>query len=522
MVPKDLSGFSVEQLKGFAVAVKQAIVELKAAKDGSFTAVQVDQFEALADDASRIQEAIALGVEGDEAEEAVEEAVAAPVEGEEAPAEGEAADEESDAPADDEAVVDEAVASATMGGGSIPVRVTREAPRSDSGMGKFIQNMVNSGRGVSSEERQSFSTMRRETNHIVQAGRNADEAIRAAQADRASGSDKTAAGCFCGPDDSINTIKESGETTRPISDTLPTITATGNVKYVRQIDLADALTGVTEWTCADQALVDPEEVATWKPCFELDCAAEETSELYAVSACASFSTQQLIGNPTLVDNLQHVMQVAFSKTSELLVYNRLRALSSQYLFGYDVGSYGASAQLLAAVGWAMENIRASLRESNPNYTLALPAGLIERVLTDGVIRATDDYRTRDDIFERLATLGVSNVVELVDEITGVPSPLAHTPLAAPGGPRVAAPDQPLAQEILLYRPEDFILGVGPDIDLGVTRSPELARQNKLQWFTEGFEFVEKVGTAPAVDLVVDFCANGARPAFAIAEACAVE
>lgn len=525
MVPKDLTGFSIAEINGFAKAVRLQIAELQAAKaDGTLTAEQVAAFEALAEDHVRLHDLIQAAAEEAEAEEAVSEAVAGddPTETPEGEDDDDGEGEGEGAP-DPETVVDDAVAAAKMGGGDV-ARTTRDvSDDSRSHLKKFVSRL---GQGnVRHEEKHSFSTMRRETNHIVRQGADATEAIARAIADRKAGTDKTAAACFCGPDDALTAIKECGDTIRPLSDSLPTLTVSGDVRYIRQIDLADALTGVTEWTCADQDLVDPEVIATWKPCFELECEAEVTSALYAVSACASFNTQQFIGNPALVANLEHVMQVAFSKTAELLIYNRLRTLSSQYSFGYDLTGYGAGAQLLAAVGWAMELVAASLREQNPGYTLAIPAGLKERILTDGfLVGAHAPDETWAIIVQRLNQLGVTNVVELVDEIVCTPGPpAAH---AVPTGPtaacvRVPAPAHPVEQEILLYRPEDFLLGVGPDIDLGITRSPELARQNKLQWFTEGFEFLEKVGCAPAIDLVVPFCASGIRPALGTGEDCTV-
>src|SRR3990172_4485354 len=524
MVPNDLAGFSVEQLKGFAVANR---LEYDSVKTGDLDdAARVASLESLLNDRDRWNAAI-------EAALAAEEAAAEDTqpEGDEAAeaAEGDDAAEDSDADGEDaetaevgdaDAAVDDAVASAAMGGGRAPsIRVTRdEADKASGSMRKFVRNMITGN--VSREERHSFSTMRRETNHIVREGQNANDAIQAAILSRLDGSDKTAAGCFCGPDDAITAIKECGETIRPLSDTLPTLTASGDVKYVRQIDLADALTGVTEWTCADQDNVDPEVISTWKPCFELECEPEITSALYAVAACASFTTQQLIGNPQLVANLEHVMRVAYSKTAELLVYNRLKALSSQYSFGYALTAYGAGAQLLVVVGWFMEKVRANLREANPQYTLTIPAGLKERIITDGFLTgARSPDETWGRILERLRELGVTRVVELVDEITGVPLPLAHTAFVAPGGPIAVGDPHPVVQEIALYRPEDFLLGVAPEIDLGVTRSPELARQNKLQWSVESFEFVEKPGCAPAATIQAPFCASGVRPALGTGEDC---
>src|SRR5690606_11572813 len=161
-----------------------------------------------------------------------------------------------------------------------------------------------------------------------------------------------------------------------------------------------------------------------------------------------------------------VMMVAYNKVAELLVYNAVKALASQYTFGLPSAGYGAGAQLIAAVGWWMELVRPTLRESDPAYTLTIPAAPKERIITDGMpLGARDPDETWATVTSRLAELGVTRVVELVDEITGVPAPLAHATPVAPGGPFVAAPAHPVVQEIMLYRPEDLLLGMAPELDL---------------------------------------------------------
>lgn len=505
MIPEDLSPFSVEQLNGFKIAVTQEINALRA--EANDDADKLARLEKALDKLNVIEAAITTLEANAAAEVEVDEAIVAD--------DSEGTDDVDAPVADTEAVLEEAVASAAMGGGDRPRISVTERDNANGDVQRFMRNMASGNNGgVRTMERHAFSTMRRETNTVVREGQNATEAIREAIAGRAAGTDKTAAGCFCGPDDAITAIKQCGETVRPFSDTLPTLTASGDVRYIRQIDLADALTGVTQWTCADQDDVDPSDIATWKPCFELACEPEITSAMYAVPACASFSTQQFIGNPDLIANLEHVMQVAYNKTAELLAYNAFKALATPYNPpAYVSAAYGAGAQLVAAVGWYMELVAANLRETNPQYTLTIPAGLKQRILTDGFLlgaRSVDE--TWSVVTSRLAELGVNRVVELVDEITGVPAPLAHATVAAPGGPIAAGAPHPVVQEIALYRPEDFLLGVAPELDLGVTRSPELARQNKLQWFTESFEFVEKPGCAPASILQLPFCANGIRPA----------
>jgi len=510
MVPNDLTGFSVEQLRGFATAVRLQIDEVKPQAKGD--AEKLNTLEGLLDERDRLNTAIDAALAADAGEAEAEAAVAADAEPVTEVATEEAASTEVAATEEDpEAKVDEAVASAQMGGGQGP-RVVREPTRSNRGdIRKFVQGMQ--GR-VTAPVRNSFATINRETNHRINGGNASAELVAAAVADRLSGADKTAAGCFCGPDDARNEICEALVTDRPFSDTLPSATVNGDFRFIRQIDLADALTGVTEWTCADQALVDPEDIATWKPCFELDCEAEVTSDTYAVPACATFTTQQLIGNPVLIDNLQHVMEVAYNKTAELLAYNRVVAQASQYNYGQVLTGYGASAQTLGAVGWALELIRRKFRDTK-GYYLTLPAGIRERILADGQIRGMDDYRTWNDFLERVTALGVDRVVELIDEI-GTPA----AAIVAPGGPPVAAPQHPNLNQVLLYRPDNFLLGLNPEVDLGVTRSPELARQNKLQWFTESFESVTRICIDPTIALNVNLCQSGIRPALGTGTACA--
>lgn len=509
MIPKDLAPFSIEQLRGFQSAVKLAIADAKA--DAKGDPDKLATLEGLLDERERLDAAIAavLNTDGEAAEDEASDPV---VEGDDAEAtedddaaDGEGADDAAD---DTEAAVDDAIASAALGGGTGP-RVKSEPNRSQAGdIRKFLQSAM--GGNVANEHRLSFSTLQRETNFRVKDGADASEAIRQAREGRRAGTDKTAAGCFCGPDDARNEICTSLVTDRPFCDTLPTITANGDYRFIRQ------LTGpvLEPWLCADQDLVDPEVISTWKPCFELDCPPEVVSETYAIPACATFTTQQLIGNPQLIDNLVHVMQVAYNRAAELECYQRVVNESTCYNYGLHATSgYGASAQIIAAVAWAFELMRQNFRDTK-GYFLALPAGTRERVLADGLVRGIDDYRAWDDLLTRLEALGVENVIELLDPIGAV------TPLAAPGGVCVAAPAHELVRQLLLYRPDNFILGLNPEIDLGVTRSPELARQNKLQWFIESFESVERVCIDPNIVLNVPLCLSGIRPALGEGTDCA--
>lgn len=527
MIPTDLSAFSTEQLKGFATANSETILSLRAdlKETPENPADRLSTLEVALDNQDRLNAAIAEALAAEEAEEKVDEAVAGDGDGEEATADGDGdadAGEGDDADAGDgeggdaEATVDEAVASAQMGGGSGP-RVGKEPLRSmEAGDVTSFLRSATSGR-LTPGSRQQFASLKRSTNFEISHKGDLTAMLPEIVAARQNGTDKTAAGCFCGPDDARNEIARALVSDRPFSDSLPTVTG-GDFRFIRQIDLAAARTGVTIWDCDDQDDVDPASAATWKPCFALDCQNEVTSETYAVPACASFDTQAMIGNPNLIDNLEHVMTVAYNEAAELEAYRRVLAEASQVTYNASalpVG-YGASAKLIKAVAWAMSTIRATHRD-RLDYTLALPAGLRERILADGMIRATDDYRTWDDVQTRLAELGVTDIVELLDPTS------APNALPAPGGPPVEATQQPLEQQILLYRPENFLLGVGPEIDLGVVaQGIDELRQNRMNWFVESFESVTRIGVQPTVAINADFCDNGIRPAFGEGDICAVE
>lgn len=528
MIPKDLSAFTVEQLRGFATAIDEQIAEAKPTAGES--AENLSAYETLVNEKHRLATAINAAFDAARSEAAACGSCTGEGEGEgegeaattETETEGETTEEggeaeggegEGEGEDDAETRVDDAVASASVeGAGTVKHDPDRHV--SEFNVQERISFLRNATQGnVIAEHRQNFATMRRETNHVVRHGGDATAAIQLAIKDRMEGNDKTAAGCFCGPDDARNEICTSLSAERPLSDTFPTITG-GDFRFIRQIDIADALTGVAVWTCDDQALVDPEVVATWKPCFELDCELEVTSETYAVSACASFNVQALIGNPALIENLEHVMTVAHNQVAELEVYARLLAQASQ--IDYDNlapnSGYGASAKVLKAVAYAMELIASNFREP-VGYNLVLPAGLRYRILVDGQIRGMDDYRTWSDFTDRLRELGVNQVVELLDPTA------APTPLPARGGPAAPAVANPLEQTIILYKPESFLLGVAPEVNLGVTRSPELARQNKLQWFVESFESLTRICIDPTVALIGDWCDSGVRPALGEGDIC---
>ena len=507
MIPTDLTGFTVEQLRGFAKANDQRIDALRA--DARGDAEKLAAIEEALDSGKRLDVAIAEALEAEGAEDAVTEAVADGGEGD-AAADGDDAEGEGEGDGeavDPDAAAGEAVASAKLGAGDKP----REArPHIQT----FEPNDVRAFlRGTQAQrlregQRVSFASLRRETNHVATRGADITELLPSIIGDRAKGEDRTAAGCFCGPDDARSEIHRSLVSDRPLSDTLPTVTG-GDFRFIRQIDLDTAAAGTTVWDCDDQAAFDPETIATWKPCFVLDCENEVTSQLYAVPACAKFNTQAMIGNPNLIANLEHVMGVAYNRTAELQVYAQLLGQASQYnynAFAPLVG-YGAAAKLIKAAGWAMEKIRANHRDTQ-GYTLAIPAGLRERVLADEFVRGfPSGIETWGDLLARLGELGVDRVVELLDPTAAV------TAFEAPGGPPVAAPANTLAQTLLLYRPDNFLLGLGGEIDMGVVASgPDELRQNTMTWFTESFESVTRIGIQPTVAITGDFCDSGIRPA----------
>lgn len=331
---------------------------------------------------------------------------------------------------------------------------------------------------------------------------------------------KTAAGGFCGPGDTIKTVRECGTDSRPIAALFPQIPIEGEFRYVRQPALTDVLAGATIWTNADDQAVESDDVDTWKPCVAMDCSLDIQATPYAVTFCGTFGEFQQFSNPSLVNAFLNLGGVAYARTAEAALLERINDQSIQLTYdaSTELAGYGALSALIDAVSSIIGNATYNGRLDPSSYTLILPPALVQLLQADETFRAFGDGVSDSQVIAWVAAkLGV-RVVQALDVRTS--STNFPPALPAAGGPPVALTPLDTDYDVYLVPTSDFVLGQRTLVDLGIQRSPDLVRQNKAQYFVESVEALEKLGCNPSYALDLDnLCANGGRAGFATPRDC---
>jgi hypothetical protein len=324
---------------------------------------------------------------------------------------------------------------------------------------------------------------------------------------------------ICGPLDIVRPIPDCVNRSRIIRGLFRQVPAPrGAFQFMRSIGLADVDGGVTIWTDADQATVDEGDPATWKPCVDLVCSPTVETEVEAISTCMRADVKQEFSAPEQVQNWLNTLQALTDRVAEGELLSRIDANSSAYTFA---GNYGALPELLqmvaAQLGKSMEVMRATTPE---DYVLIIPVGLSSQLVMDTVNRGFHDPCCTDQVMKAFAEIGI-RVVETPDAATGELTPYNDVawPLNPPGAAPVAQPTTPTSWKVRLVAPSaGFYFDTG-EVAFGIQRSPELARQNKVQWFGEIFEGLDKQGCAPWFSTTVTLCPNGDRAGMSVPFTC---
>lgn len=307
----------------------------------------------------------------------------------------------------------------------------------------------------------------------------------------------TAAGGCCSIPSPIYDNPVNASLARPIRDALPSFGATrGAVTYYPAICLPDQ--GAALWSCEDDLAVDPEDEATWKQCFDVDCSEPETSGVEAIYSCLGignyqqkFAPEQWTGHLRAVAALQ-------SRVAETALFDKMRAGVQSTHTAEDTGSIYVT--LLNTVGRASAALRQDQRLEDVQMRFFAPEWL------RAAIRA--DMRAR-----RIGHLDNSEVLDtmiqqaLANEGVNVTWTLDVNPLAPDGfvdGPLPAFLDT--ANTVLA--PEGYFTYLdGGTLDLGTEiRDGSDIRQNKVSAFAESFEGLLARGcNAFGIDLPVSVC-----------------
>lgn len=323
---------------------------------------------------------------------------------------------------------------------------------------------------------------------------------------------------ICDPLDIIRTIPDCSMDADPLGDSLPQRPA-GRLgfQYTRGVSLSALSGGVTTgWDDAQQALVNVTDQGTWKPCIDIDCPNPEPIRADEVIACVRFDVTTEISNPEWVQDV-------LSKLAALRVRNRTQdllakadLLSSRYTFESAYG-YGAFPALVeAAMSVVARGVYAE-RINPADYNLYLPPGLVETLVTDMVGRAYSDPTARAEAIASVvadveAVTGLTTV-RLWDVVGANPFAALNAPGAAPAALPSLGCEGDMDFTVRFLAPESALFFSTGEERTGLESSPELMRQNKVQWFSREFVGLARHGCHPWFSVDLTLAANGARTGF---------
>lgn len=329
----------------------------------------------------------------------------------------------------------------------------------------------------------------------------------------------TAAACYCGPNAVDRTIDSQGRTERPFAAQFRSVPFTGPFDYRREMNLGDVQNGVTLWDCNDQEAVEAATPGTWKPCVTLDCGDMVTVTPYAIPACGLFSTFQQLSDPELVDDFINKLGIYYARLAEQALIDKVRADNT--LLTYNPVGHGLLSQIVGALSNLSAVAGYTRRLGWDNYTLFLPPGMVTALVADENRRGFSRGATREAIIAQIRALGVGNVVEMIDLDTTAEVGLltAAGDLIDPGA--TVALDlctMPETWTIHLVPTGAYVRGESTLVEAGYQRDANLIRQNMVQYFFEGHEFIEKRDPAvPGWTIELGGSATGGATALVEAE-----
>lgn len=323
----------------------------------------------------------------------------------------------------------------------------------------------------------------------------------------------TAGGCFCGPDELIKETGVVGEMGRPVASLFPSIPISGGFRAMPDLAFnVDNAGSVVQWTCTDQDAVDPGNDATWKPCTELDCFTENEYVPYMVVGCTTVRRQHRWAHPEQVDAWLNLMGVEYDSVAETLLLDKLEADAGVPLTIGATGDLMEAHGLLAKLKYALGSLSFALgyqfREGSgvlERYTVIAPVGMMEAVLADEQIRGfPSGVRTKAEVVAMLEQSYGIRMVERRDESTALKAAAAGTVTALNAGGAIdALAGSPLLPTFRLYvvRTDQWVHGEGTLVGADWHVDNELLRQNKMQYFLENVEILERLG--PSKTHIID-------------------
>jgi hypothetical protein len=323
------------------------------------------------------------------------------------------------------------------------------------------------------------------------------------------------AACFCDPADAVKEIQTCGLDARPVLESFRTVPVIGRFKYTKDLGLADVDGASVIWECADQELVDIDDPLTHKPCVDLDCGVEIEVEPYALPVCGTYDIFQELSHPQRVQAFLDKLAVLHARVAERALLDQIRAQSRIFTHGSDQGLYN---NLVFILGQLPSPLQFGERlGAFEGYNLYVPVGTIEALTTDLLLNGTRAFTTAAQaeayVRDTISSLGVSRIIEILDvdtdnETNNYAPPSAALPAINTPTAWVQGTNNVATHKFYLLRPEDWRAGASEIVEAGTIRDANLVKSNKVQWFMEGLEFIEKTGCGESVVLEITACPSG--------------
>ena len=339
-----------------------------------------------------------------------------------------------------------------------------------------------------------------------EATRRVNEIVDAWKAER-EGHGNAVTAAVCTPLDIRRDIPTCGTTATPFADMFPQVPITRlGFQFIPAMSASETDGGIAApFTAAQQADVLESDSDTWKPTIEIECADAVDAIAEEITASAQVSTSTELSQPEHVEEFMHKLAVQRARRREQYLMGEFDDLASAYTFG---GYYGSFSSLLFVVCEILPQLVYGERLDNDDYDLVLQPGHVEKLVQDESARIYGDGMAarKTAIMSRIKEeTGVRNIVVTHDFVTG-----SYTALNSPGYDPTPLPQLPDVNRIRLVPAGSFLYGATGEQATGWETDPQLARQNKSQWFSSEWTLLAKHGCAPAATVDVTSFADGTR------------
>lgn len=309
---------------------------------------------------------------------------------------------------------------------------------------------------------------------------------------------------ICDPLDIIREIPYGGETDSSFADRFPQrpISRLG-FQFTRASAMSAASSGVAIWTEGDQSGVDVDDSGTWKPTVLIECSSPAEIKAQELTTSALVDTSTEMSSPERVAEFMHKLAVARARRREQYVLDLFDATASPYTL---TGTFGAMASLTQAVHTVLPQLLYTERLDEAEYDLVLDPGFYDKLVIDIAVQC--ELSTEDALARIEREIGLS-LVRLRDFETARATAPFQTP-PTPGGGSAALTALPSANRARLVPAGAYIYGATGEQATGWQTDPQLARQNRMQAFSQEWLLLAKHGEHPAAFIDITSVSNGSR------------